>query len=70
MLIDSGDKMSVDLKFAAKELGVEKRRVYDITNVLEGIDYLKRTKKNLVTWNKDKAGSLFFFYENTRKKYQ
>ncbi|KAG9291476.1 hypothetical protein G9A89_021895 [Geosiphon pyriformis] len=39
----------LDLKLAAKTLGVEKRRVYDITNVLEGIDLLKKTK-NHVSW--------------------
>eukprot|EP01122_Echinamoeba_exundans_P009818 TRINITY_DN3535_c0_g1_i1.p1 TRINITY_DN3535_c0_g1~~TRINITY_DN3535_c0_g1_i1.p1 ORF type:complete len:555 (+),score=110.21 TRINITY_DN3535_c0_g1_i1:163-1827(+) len=40
---------SLDLNEAAKSLGVAKRRIYDITNVLEGIDMLQKTK-NSVRW--------------------
>jgi hypothetical protein len=29
---------------------VQKRRIYDITNVLEGINLIKRYKKNHVKW--------------------
>lgn len=68
MIVKSGDQLSVDLKVAANQLGVEKRRVYDITNVLEGINFLKRSKKNIVTWNKDKIEHLMFFHKNTRGK--
>jgi hypothetical protein len=39
----------LDLNEAAKSLGVAKRRIYDITNVLEGIDMLQKTK-NSVRW--------------------
>ena len=32
------------------DLNVQKRRIYDITNVLEGINLIKRFKKNHVQW--------------------
>lgn len=35
---------------AAVELDVQKRRIYDITNVLEGIDLICKTIKNKVKW--------------------
>lgn len=31
-------------------LNVQKRRIYDITNVLEGINLIQRYKKNHVRW--------------------
>ncbi|KAA0164513.1 hypothetical protein FNF28_03854 [Cafeteria roenbergensis] len=40
----------VDLNRVASQLGVRKRRVYDITNVLEGIDLIVPASKNIVTW--------------------
>uniref|UniRef100_A0A1A8G6B5 E2F/DP family winged-helix DNA-binding domain-containing protein n=2 Tax=Nothobranchius korthausae TaxID=1143690 RepID=A0A1A8G6B5_9TELE len=40
----------LDLKFVAQELRVSKRRVYDITNVLEGIKLVKKTSKNHIQW--------------------
>ena len=35
------------------ELGVQKRRIYDITNVLEGIGLLHKQGKNNVSWNEN-----------------
>lgn len=32
------------------DLEVQKRRIYDITNVLEGINLIERYKKNHVRW--------------------
>lgn len=32
------------------KLSVQKRRIYDITNVLEGINLIERYKKNHVRW--------------------
>ena len=38
----------VDLNKAAEQIGVKKRRLYDITNVLEGVGALKKISKNVV----------------------
>jgi hypothetical protein len=40
----------VDLNVASERLGVKKRRVYDITNVLEGIELLEKQSKNRIVW--------------------
>jgi transcription factor E2F3 len=29
---------------------VQKRRIYDITNVLEGVDLIEKTLKNMIRW--------------------
>jgi hypothetical protein len=49
LLVESRDK-SLDLNKAMQELDVQKRRIYDITNVLEGINLIVRYKKNHVKW--------------------
>ncbi|KAL1775818.1 transcription factor E2F5 isoform X2 [Sigmodon hispidus] len=42
----------LDLKAAADTLAVrQKRRIYDITNVLEGIDLIEKKSKNSIQWN-------------------
>ena len=35
---------------ASKTLDVQKRRIYDITNVLEGIGLIEKTMKNKIRW--------------------
>jgi transcription factor E2F3 len=40
----------VDLNDAAVHLNVQKRRIYDITNVLEGIGLIEKTMKNKIKW--------------------
>eukprot|EP01084_Bolivina_argentea_P131734 232489_1 len=40
----------VDLNIVAKDLGVPKRRIYDITNVLNGIGLIQKKGKNHVEW--------------------
>lgn len=40
----------LDLNEASQKLGTRKRRVYDITNVLDGIQLVKKTSKNKVQW--------------------
>ena len=40
----------VDLNYAATQLEVQKRRIYDITNVLEGIGMIEKKGKNNVRW--------------------
>ncbi|XP_075125261.1 transcription factor E2F6 [Leptodactylus fuscus] len=49
-IIKSAPQGVVDLNDAAKQLGVRKRRVYDITNVLDGIRLIQKRSKNLVQW--------------------
>ena len=40
----------LDLNYAAQQLEVQKRRIYDITNVLEGIGLIEKKSKNNVRW--------------------
>lgn len=40
----------LDLNIVAQELNAPKRRVYDVTNVLEGIQLIKKKSKNNVEW--------------------
>lgn len=40
----------VDLNFAVEKLGYAKRRLYDVTNVLEGVGVIEKTIKNTVRW--------------------
>lgn len=40
----------VDLNDASTKLAVQKRRIYDITNVLEGIGILEKKSKNNIQW--------------------
>lgn len=49
LLRDSPDG-TLDLNGAAGQLEVQKRRIYDITNVLEGIGMIEKKGKNNVKW--------------------
>ncbi|NXL59761.1 E2F6 factor, partial [Chordeiles acutipennis] len=40
----------LDLNEVATTLGVRKRRVYDITNVLDGIHLIQKRSKNVIQW--------------------
>ena len=40
----------IDLNKASELLDVQKRRIYDITNVLEGIDLIVKKSKNNIKW--------------------
>lgn len=44
----------IDLNKAAVMLEVQKRRIYDITNVLEGIGLVEKSIKNHIRWKGDK----------------
>ena len=40
----------LDLNEAAETLHVQKRRIYDITNVLEGVGLISKASKNHIRW--------------------
>jgi len=53
---------TLDLNGAAVTLEVAKRRIYDITNVLEGIGLIDKQSKNIIVWKgsggaKDRAAA-------------
>lgn len=50
----------VDLNIASETLEVQKRRIYDITNVLEGIGILEKKSKNNIQWRGSPRGVDFF----------
>mmetsp|Transcript_3582 Transcript_3582/g.16391 ORF Transcript_3582/g.16391 Transcript_3582/m.16391 type:complete len:320 (+) Transcript_3582:75-1034(+) len=49
-LIERADHGTIDLNRAAEVLKVQKRRIYDITNVLEGIGLIEKKSKNNIRW--------------------
>ena len=42
------DETELDLETISTKLNIKKRRLYDLTNVLEGIGYLKKHKRNIM----------------------
>ncbi|KDP36136.1 hypothetical protein JCGZ_08780 [Jatropha curcas] len=49
-LIKHAEDGMLDLNKAAETLEVQKRRIYDITNVLEGIGLIEKKLKNRIRW--------------------
>uniref|UniRef100_A0A182NS89 E2F/DP family winged-helix DNA-binding domain-containing protein n=1 Tax=Anopheles dirus TaxID=7168 RepID=A0A182NS89_9DIPT len=49
-LLNASPDGVVDLNIASTKLKVQKRRIYDITNVLEGIGMLEKKSKNNIQW--------------------
>jgi hypothetical protein len=49
-LLSASDTKSLDINKVAMRLNIPKRRIYDITNALEGIGFLKKGVKNMVHW--------------------
>ncbi|OQR79639.1 transcription factor E2F3-like [Tropilaelaps mercedesae] len=49
-LIRAAQDGLVDLNQASEVLSVQKRRIYDITNVLEGIGLIEKKQKNVIRW--------------------
>ncbi|XP_010920263.1 transcription factor E2FB-like isoform X1 [Elaeis guineensis] len=49
-LLQRADDGTLDLNRAAEILDVQKRRIYDITNVLEGVGLIEKTLKNRIRW--------------------
>lgn len=54
-LLEQSPNGVVDLNMASKKLNVQKRRIYDITNVLEGIGILEKKSKNNIQWKGGKG---------------
>ncbi|KAH8515158.1 hypothetical protein H0E87_003857 [Populus deltoides] len=52
-LIQEAQDGTLDLNKTAEVLKVQKRRIYDITNVLEGIGLIEKTSKNHIRWKKE-----------------
>ncbi|KAG0525735.1 hypothetical protein BDA96_06G082200 [Sorghum bicolor] len=56
-LLKEAEDGILDLNSTAKTLGVKKRRIYDITNVLEGSGLIEKKLKNRICWKGlDKLG--------------
>lgn len=49
-LLRGAEDGTLDLNKAAETLEVQKRRIYDITNVLEGVDLIEKGLKNMIRW--------------------
>ena len=52
-LLQDSPNRSINLNEAATILGVSKRRIYDITNVLEGIEIIEKHQKNIIKLKDD-----------------
>jgi hypothetical protein len=52
LLLVTTDK-TLDLNVVSTTLNVQKRRIYDITNVLEGIGLIQKISKNKIQWTAD-----------------
>lgn len=63
LLHESGNGV-VDLNAASTFLNVQKRRIYDITNVLEGVGILEKKSKNNIQW---KRGNSLCGLDNAQK---
>ena len=55
-LIKGSISGSIDLNDAALQLQVQKRRIYDITNVLEGVGLIEKRSKNVIAWKGFRGG--------------
>lgn len=49
-LVQASISGAIDLNEAANQLCVQKRRIYDITNVLEGVGLIEKRSKNVIAW--------------------
>ncbi|KAJ6840500.1 transcription factor E2FB-like isoform X1 [Iris pallida] len=49
-LLQQAEDGTLDLNRAADVLDVQKRRIYDITNVLEGVGLIEKKLKNMIRW--------------------
>ncbi len=49
-LLETASNGDLDLNDVASRLQVQKRRIYDITNVLEGVGLIAKSSKNHIRW--------------------
>ena len=49
-MLKTTGKKSININDLVNELDVKKRRIYDITNVLQGIGYIQKSGKNEIVW--------------------
>ncbi|XP_061587170.1 transcription factor E2F5 [Cololabis saira] len=57
-LLQEAENGVLDLKVAADSLAVkQKRRIYDITNVLEGVGLIEKKNKNIIQWRGQNTSS-------------
>lgn len=49
-LVKKSKQGDLDLNEASRILSVQKRRIYDITNVLEGVGLIEKKSKNHILW--------------------
>ena len=66
-------RKSININDLVNELSVKKRRIYDITNVLQGINYIQKSGKNEIVWiktisNKSKSKKKLSTKKNTSNK--
>ena len=66
-------RKSININDLVNELSVKKRRIYDITNVLQGINYIQKSGKNEIVWiksisNKSKPKKKLSTKKNTTNK--
>jgi transcription factor E2F3 len=55
LMLKQAPAQTLELNQAVRSLKVQKRRIYDITNVLEGIGLVRKSGKNHVKWIGDSA---------------
>ncbi|XP_076011243.1 transcription factor E2F6 [Genypterus blacodes] len=67
-LLGASPDGSVDLRVATTSLQTRKRRVYDITNVLDGISLIQRESANIIKWIGQTPISAFL--ERKRTKFE
>ncbi|XP_061624153.1 transcription factor E2F1 [Phyllopteryx taeniolatus] len=68
LLSQSADGV-VDLNWASQVLDVQKRRIYDITNVLEGIQLISKKSKNHIQWLGNRVdGASVALHQELRKE--
>ena len=59
-IFENNFKIELNLENITQKLHIKKRRLYDLTNVLEGIGYLKKYKKNIMEITPDFLRQILF----------